>query len=303
MGTGATYVLITATISRWFDKKRGFALGIASSGTGLGMIAIPPTASFLISTFDWRTAYTIIGLVASLMIVLLSRLLRNNPNEKGATLAGPILSKWEEHKLSSDLKRGPVQTPTFSILRLLKTRIFWLFELLWLFVATCQYFTLTHIVPHAVDIGISTGKSATILSLIGGSSIAGRVIMGKASDILGRKAGSILCSLLMGGAMLWLVWVQDLWMLYVFALIYGFGFGGVSTTVSLLIADVFGLQRIGVVLGLLDVGWGIGGALGPATGGIIFDVTNSYSLAFVLFTVVIVMVALLIIFRRFESSP
>jgi cyanate permease len=53
----------------------------------------------------------------------------------------------------------------------------------------------------------------------------------------------------------------------------------------------------------IDVGWGIGGALGPATGGIIFDVTNSYSLAFVLFTVVIVMVALLIIFRRFESSP
>jgi len=64
IGTNATYVVLTSTVSRWFDKKRGLALGIAGSGVGLGMMVMAPFATYLISNFDWRMAYIGIGLIA-----------------------------------------------------------------------------------------------------------------------------------------------------------------------------------------------------------------------------------------------
>ena len=77
MGTSAIYAGAMSTVSRWFDKKRGLALGVASMGTGLGPLAMAPFATCLIAEFDWRMAYLIIGLIAWLIVIPLSRLLRS----------------------------------------------------------------------------------------------------------------------------------------------------------------------------------------------------------------------------------
>ena len=74
IGTGAMHVVLTSTASRWFEKKRGFALGIASSGAGLGMVIMSPFAAYLISGFGWRMAYIVMGLIAWLIAIPLSRL-------------------------------------------------------------------------------------------------------------------------------------------------------------------------------------------------------------------------------------
>lgn len=81
---GAVYTVMMSTVSRWFDKNRGLALGIAGSGIGLGIVAIAPFATYLISSFGWRKAYLIMGLIAWLIIIPLSRLLRKNPYGIGA---------------------------------------------------------------------------------------------------------------------------------------------------------------------------------------------------------------------------
>jgi MFS family permease len=81
---GATYTTIVSTVSRWFDKNRGLALGIAGSGVGLGIVIISPLATYLISSFGWRMAYLIMGLIAWLVIIPLSRLLRKSPYGIGA---------------------------------------------------------------------------------------------------------------------------------------------------------------------------------------------------------------------------
>lgn len=297
MGTNATYAVTTSTLSRWFDKKRGTALGIAGSASGLGTVVMAPFATYLISTFNWRMAYIVMGLIAWLIVIPLSRLLRKDPYEIGALPDGANASSKD-----TDAKADDNQSAALSLLQTFRTRSFWLIIFIWLLLASNLLLVLTHLVPHATDIGFSVAEAATVLSLIGGATIAGRVLIGAVSDRIGRKPTTIICFLLMAGAMVWLVWVEDLWMLYLFALVFGFADGGILPGISALIGDTFGLRNIGAIFGVLDIGWGVGAAIGPLIGGIIFDVTNSYSIAFVIGAAAMLVVTMLIGLIRQETN-
>ena len=302
IGTSAIYVVTMSTVSRWFDKKRGLALGIASSGAGLGTVVMAPFATYLISDFGWRTAFIILGLIAWLFVIPISRLFKGEPYEIGALPDGaePDSRQTGMQKLKN--KGGGIQPVGLSLRQAFRTSNFRLYGFIWLLYASNLYLVLTHIVPHAMDMGMSAGKAAIVLSLLGGASIVGRVLMGIVSDRIGRKVTGIICSLVQAGAMAWLIWSQDSWMLYLFALIYGFGYGGMTPSVGALIGETLGLRSIGIILGVLDIGWGLGAAIGPAIGGFIFDVNNSYSIAFLIGTVAMSIVTLLIALVRRETS-
>ena len=302
IGTGAMYVVVMSTVSRWFDKKRGLVLGIASSASGLGIFGAAPFAAYLISNFGWRMSYIVMGLIALLIVIPLSRLLRKDPYEIGALPDGAKSDSREMGEQKPKNKEGSIQAADLSLLQVFRTRSFWLLGFIWLLYASCIVLVLIHIVPHATDIGISTMEAAVILSLIGGANAAGRVLMGSVSDSIGGKAAAIICSLLQVGAMVWLIWSQELWMFYLFALVYGFAYGGLVPPVTALIVDTFGLRNIGVILGMLDIGWGVGAAIGPAIGGLIFDVSNSYSIAFLIGVAAMLIVTLLIFLIRRETS-
>ena len=141
---------------------------------------------------------------------------------------------------------------------------------------------LVHIVPHAIDLGISTSNAATILAVIGGLSTIGRVIMGGASDRIGNKLALIICFVLVSMALFWLLVAKELWMLYLFAAIFGFGYGGTAALLSPTVAELFGLGSHGAILGVILFSGTIGEASGPVLAGHIFDVTGGYSLAFFL---------------------
>ncbi len=151
-------------------------------------------------------------------------------------------------------------------------------------------------------IGFSTGEAAAVLSLMGGVGIVGRVLMGVASDRIGRKLTAVICTLLQAGAMVWLVRSQDLWMLYLFALVFGFAYNGFSSSMGALIGDTFGLGKIGAIFGVLEISFGIGAAIGPAIGGLIFDVNSSYSVAFLMGAVAMLIATLLIALIRKETD-
>jgi len=91
-------------------------------------------------------------------------------------------------------------------------------------------------------------------------------------------------------------------MLYLIASVYGFGFGGFSSTMGALIGDTFELANIGVIFGALEISFGIGAATGSAIGGLIFDISNSYSLAFLLEAAAILATTLLIALIRRETG-
>jgi MFS family permease len=301
MGTGAIYIVTMATVSRWFDKKRGLALGIAGSASGWGMLLIAPFAAYLISSFDdWRIAYVVIGLIAWLIVMPLSRLLRKDPHEIGALPDGEKSGKTGT--LPPNSQEGGTELTEFSLPEATKTRSFWLFGSIWLLYSYCYLLVATHIVPHTTDVGIPAMEAATVLSLIGGSNIAGRLLVGRVSDSMGRKATAITCALLVVAAMIWLLWAQELWMLYLFAIVWGFSFGGLDPPVTALIGDTFGLRSIGVIMGTLNIAWGIGSAVGPVVGGLVFDVSSDYSLAFVAGAVAMLIVSVLVALIKRETN-
>jgi MFS family permease len=277
LGTGATFGVVNSTVSRWFEKKRGFALGITTSGGALGTIVMPPFATYLISNFDWRTAFIIMGLIAWLVMVLLSIPLRKDPRDIGLLPDG-IKPEVVGNRLQNE--GNNTQLAGLSLLQALRTGSFWFFALAWLLVSSSVHLILTHTIPHAIDMSIGPIEAAAILSVLGGACILGRLVMGRLSDVIGRKAPAIICTLLQSGALVWLLYTQELRMFYLFAIVFGFGWGGFGAPSTALIGDVFGMRSIGAVIGTLAASWALGAAIGPAVGGFIYDIRGSYRIAF-----------------------
>lgn len=285
IGSGASYVVVMSTIMRWFDKKRGMAIGIVGAGGGLGQVVMAPFAAYLILNLDWRMAYVIMGVIAGLILIPIARLLRKDPHEVGTVPDGKK-SNLTDRQVSEPAFAGEALRPShFSLSQALKTRSFWLILFIWSFSAFSIFLIQTHIVPHTTDLGFSSVEAATILSLIGFAVMSGRVIIGIASDKMGRKNAAFIFSLLQVVAVLQLLWASDLWMFYLFALIYGFAQGSQGAALTALIGDIFGLSNIGRLMGVLGVGWAVGAAVGPVIGGLIFDVSGSYYGAFLIMAV------------------
>ena len=143
---------------------------------------------------------------------------------------------------------------------------------------------MVHIVPHATDVGISQVTAATIISVIGGVSIISKVALGIAVDRLGNKPVALMVTSLMLISLIIIQLSDALWVLYIFAVIFAFGYGGFSVIQSPYLAELFGLKYHGAIFGiayfLLNAG-----AFGPFVVGKIFDVTSSYSLAFIILAI------------------
>lgn len=277
IGTGAVFTVVTATTSRWFVKKRGLALGIGLSGEGMGTLAIAPLAAYLISACGWRTAYIIMGLAAGVVISLLSLLLRKSPAEMGLSPDG---EKAIPGNMGMESKGNGVQPVSFSPMEALSTKNFWFLWLSTLCYTLAHFIIQTHLVPRVTDLGISPVAASVMLALIGAGNITGRILMGIASDVLGRKLSAVSCALLQVAMMVWMAWAHTSWMFYFIALLSGFAFGGLSTTVIAMLGDTFGVGRLGAIMGVIVVGFSLGAALGPYIGGFIFDVTSNYFVAF-----------------------
>ncbi|MDD4860148.1 MAG: MFS transporter, partial [Dehalococcoidales bacterium] len=239
--------------------------GISLSGAGLGAVVVSPLAAYLIQSLDWRTAYLIIGVLAWVVVLPLSRLVVNRTGNTDAAPAGSAAA----------------MVPDLPFSKLLRSRNFILLWLNFMLFGTCLFLVYTHLVPHATDTGISGEQAATIMSVLGFASVAGRILLGIVADRFGRKLMAVSCTVLQGVSLLFLIWADGLWAFYLFALVFGFGLGGVGPTTAALVGDTFGLRKIGVILGALDVGFGVGAALGPVAAGFIFDVSHSYAVAFI----------------------
>ncbi len=277
LGNGSIFSIVNSTTSRWFIKRRGFIIGIASSAGAIGQVVLVPFATVLIANFTWRLSFIILGIVALAILLPLSWLMKRDPNEIGLLPDGikpdPAVTRLEDSK--NNLRQdGLLLSEAY------KTREFWLLGLIWLFLAISVNLILTHSVPNATDLGISHMDAALIISFIGVGGVVGRLSVGRLSDSIGRKIPVVICAIIQVGTLIWLIWIKELWMFYLFALIFGYGWGGLGSVITVLVSDVFGVRSIGVIMGAITAGWMVGAAIGPAVGGMVYDITGNYAMAF-----------------------
>jgi len=279
IGGSFCFIPIISTIPRWFTKKRGIAMGLTVTGFGLGGVISPPLAQWLISTYDWRQSYLILGLITLIIVIPLAQFMKHSPQRVGLKPYGESEGIEDKQSLASAAEG-------LSLTQVIKTSRFWIFgAMLFCFFFSIQVI-IVHIVPYAIDIGISPIIAASITSIIAGISIIGRLSMGFISDKIGGRLVLIAYIFLAALALIWLLFARETWMLYVFAVMFGLAFGGVILLETVITAELFGLSSLGVILGSLILFATIGAALGPLLAGSIFDITGSYSLAFLISVII-----------------
>ncbi len=194
-------------------------------------------------------------------------------------------------------------TEELSFIQAIKTSRFWIFGLILFCFFYCEESIIVHIVPHAGDIEITAIIAASILSFIAGISIIGRLGIGFISDRIGSRLAITACLSLITVALIWLLFVGEIWMFYVFAVVFGLAYGGFVSLLTVVAAELFGLKSLGTMLGGLFFVGLIGGAIGAPLSGSIFDITGSYRIAFLICVVICtVAVILSLVLLRYKGK-
>jgi len=283
-------VITLSTVARWFVKRRGMMSGIVKVGTGFGQLLGPMMATFLLVTFGWRNSNIIIGSVILVALVAAAQVMRRDPRDMGLLPDG-----------GSDMAGGQAAVAAnqgFSLKEAARTKQFWIICIAEFTVLCCLLTIVVHIVPYARDLGLAPAYAAGVLSTIGGVSILGRIVMGAANDRIGGRAALIICLIVLFCSFVWLQLATEVWMLFLFAVVYGFAHGGFFTVVSPMVAELFGTGSHGLLFGIILFSGTLGGAVGPLMAGWTFDVTGSYRLVFLVLSVLTLIGFVLLLMLR-----
>jgi MFS family permease len=286
LGVSVAFAPLVATVARWFDTRRGLATGIVLAGVGLGTAIMPASATYFIENYGWSSSYIILGIIALVTIVPAALLLRRSPEEMGLVPYGSNAAA-KTHGFG-------VTARGLSLRQALGTLPFWLLFVITILFASCLYLVMVHITPHARDLGISPVVAGSFLAVIGIATILGRLAGGWLADAVGRRRSLAICLFLQAVAVFSLMVIKDVGALYGFAVVFGLAYGSVVCQLPLIAGDLFGLHSVGAIVGLEMLGTSLGGAIGPALGGYIFDATQSYYYAFLVTTAGLFMALVLI---------
>lgn len=268
-GIGCIQPAAAAIVSRWFARSRGAALGIISAGASASAVIFYPLNTWLILTFGWRAALVVFGLIVAVITMPLALLYREPPRPvpaADAAGAAPERTRSETPTLASALRSVP----------------FWAVFAMWCFGVIGYQIVTTHQVAHALERGFDPAILGWIFGLGGACTVAGNLIGGALSDRWGRESVFTIGSAIGIAGIACLAWIDtanDLALLLLYAAA-GVGFGMRISLLAAIPADLFAGPHLGVILGAAHGGGGLGGFIGPYVGGLIFDVTGSYQIAF-----------------------
>ena len=263
-------------ISEWFSSNRASAIGIVYAGSGVGIMLLAPLSEWLISSYGWSRTFEIYS--ATVLITML-------PVVWFTYSQGPHGHQPRQHvQKSDDSKRWTAKLALQSLQ-------FWLLFIARIAAAAGTTVIVTHQVAHVVDAGFSKLLSASVFGLAGITSSFGRVIFGFIADRLSKQAAytlNVAMTVVGVGALMVLRDPSQVWLLYIYVIFFGIGFGSRAVIFSSLTADIFAGKGFGAILGYSTVAVGVGGALGSYLGGAFHDWTGSYTLSFTLSTLVLV---------------
>lgn len=290
MGHGAIFVVPSATVSRWFVKKRGLAMGILASGLGFGLLVIPPVLQQIISTSGWRLGFITLGVTAFVLNGIVGSFIKARPEVMGLRPLG-------ENEVLPTLQSTPPHQ--YSLSETLRTKAYWLVYFICVLSFAAEQMVLVHIIPYSGTIGISAADASLGLSCLGIGTIIGRVVIGALSDRIGRPPALIICSSVEAVAIFTLLSVNSTPSLFLVMLLLGFGYGGWVVLNLVIMGDFFGVKSLGTIIGVYFTAGIPAGLLGPLMGGAVFDLTGSYFLAIVISGVIsVVSIVLAVLVNR-----
>jgi MFS family permease len=275
---GAAMSTGSAVVARWFERRRGIAMGFAAGGMSAGQLIVIPLATLLTLTYGWRSSFLWLGIGLLVLVVPIGAwLIRNTPEERGLRPLGAAGPMQSAAQIAAAQQAGRV-----GVAEAAQTLPFWL--LMGTFFV-CGYTSngmiLTHFMPHAMDHNFTAMQASAALGVMGGMNIIGTVASGWICDRFGRRGPLATYYFLRGLSLLFLLYVWDVQSLHLWAAIFGLNYISTVPPTTTLTANIYGRFSVGELSGWIFFAHQVGAALGAALAGWIFEWTGSYSSAFV----------------------
>ncbi len=289
---GTSIVLGSALINRWFNERRGLALGILGAAFSSGQLIFTPLAMQINADFGWRAALLILaGLLGLIVLPLSAWLLADEPKQKGLCAFGATTPTHATAQLEMIAMRDVVVQGQF-----------WLLAVSF---AICGFTTSglfqTHLIPHGIEHGFTEMTMAMSLGLMGATDIVGTLLSGWLCDRFNHRKLLAFYYALRGLSVIGLPYVESTEQLMLFSVIYGLNWLSTVPVTSTLTADLFGRRNVGVVFGWICCAHQIGAAAAAYLAGFLHSLFSNYNLAFVC-SGAFALVAMLIVTRIRESS-
>jgi MFS family permease len=268
LGAGANNITYLRTISVWFDKHRGLAMGIAVSGSGLGYAYMPVLVQYMIDMSGWRTGYFALAAVITFIAVpVVFLLLRETPQELDLQVDGQT-STTASSGLS--IKSGLLRS------QVLRKSEFWLLFFIFCVISFSLFGLMIHFVPLLTDRGMDRIDAALAASTIGFTIMGARIVIGFLIDRIFAPKVAIICFLLSATGLALLAGGATGFMAFIVAMLIGVSIGAEADLLAFLTSRYFGLKCFGEIYGLLFASLLIGTSLGPVAYGLSFEMSGSY---------------------------
>ena len=278
---GTTIPLMGALLTKWFEKRRGLAVSLGIAGGCIGQFVMVPLLTMSVLKYGWRISYFFIGLVMLLVIGGLGLfVIKGDPKhlgiepfgqKNGGKLTGP---KEQDFQGSHQQDLGLMQAA--------KTYPFWLFLSFMFICGSGDFLVTTHLIPYVTDHDVSSIAAGNMLAWLGLLSLGGILVAGPLSDLIGSKIPIALTFVLRFLLFLLILKYQNLASFYIFSWTFGFTLMVTAPLTPILVGKLYGFSHVGLISGFVITVHHLGGGFWSYMGGVIFDRTGSYWLAFVL---------------------
>ena len=265
-------VNIPTTVAAWFKRKLGVAVGIQQSFGGMGASVTAPALALLVGLTGWQVGFWIIAAVGGTILFGLLLSFHSDPADRGMKPLGAT---------DDDPEPTPVNAATAKLRSKVflqharRTRAFWNLPFIHFLGCMGHAIVIWHIVFFATEQGLSLAAAAWIVTIYTMASVSSRLFIPILADRFGAKATMILPYALQGVTVIMLFWAQSAWEFYLFAVLFGIGFGGEMSAFLIANRQYYGMGPVRSIFGFQHLGSGFGMAVGGLVGGVVFDYRNS----------------------------
>lgn len=305
IGMAATTILPCQTlVSRWFDRRRGRAMGIIAVANGVGGVVWVNASDLLIQSRGWRNAYEILGIIiAVIALPLIWFIVRSSPQSMGLSVEDRSIPESEFTASTTEKSVAGTEEAGYTVREALGTMSFWLICCATFFVMFSASGFSLHAVAFLSDSGLSSRNAALVWSISLGISIVGRFAFGFLSERYQKRYLASAGNISRFFSLLLLVFfalklVPQAAALVQLVILYGLGQGCNAVMSPLIIGETFGVKAFGKLMGLLGIPYTIGMALGQVAGGHLYESQDNYNIAFAVFALAFLFAGIAVVLAK-----
>ena len=300
-GLGGWLALI-ALVNNWFSRRRSFAMATAMSGIHLGGLLVTPFA-LAIDTYGFESTALGIGIVLLAIVGPATKAIRNHPEDMGLHPDGDTQGAQAESTGSASSEPIADDEPEFTVMQALKTPAFWMLTIAQVASSVAIVTLALHLVPKLTDTGMSLTAAASVHTTYTIIALPAQFISGYYADRLPKTLMIAFFMFVQGAGILIIALFDGFIMAYMFAVLYGIGFGGRSPLTTAIRGEYFGRKAFATIMGISQFPMNIAMIFAPLFAGYMFDTTGTYIVPFTIFAGLTFAGGVLMLFVRRPKAP